>query len=188
MMELVEDIERTNNAWAVGRLDVLASNAQLPEQVAPQSSGQVVRGRRPHQRRPVRPAPRRGARRRVRREPPRRRPRLPRPRDVFRPRTIRRRNAFAAVPAADRDGQDRRALLRRARRTPEHGRFHAESMAPKLKFTDRGRVPSSSNKPAGIRRLFSLLSAASRQLPARSPSQLPAGRRHPTDSRPDHAG
>jgi hypothetical protein len=36
MMELVSDIERTNNAWAVGRLDVLTSHAQLPDQVASQ--------------------------------------------------------------------------------------------------------------------------------------------------------
>jgi hypothetical protein len=36
MMELVSDIERSNNAWAVGRLDVLTSHAQLPEQVANQ--------------------------------------------------------------------------------------------------------------------------------------------------------
>jgi hypothetical protein len=36
MMDLVNDIERTNNAWAVGRLDVLASQANLPEQVARQ--------------------------------------------------------------------------------------------------------------------------------------------------------
>jgi hypothetical protein len=36
MMELVSDIERTNNAWAVGRLDVLTSHAQLPEQIASQ--------------------------------------------------------------------------------------------------------------------------------------------------------
>jgi hypothetical protein len=36
MMELVSDIERTNNAWAVGRLDVLTSHAQLPAQVAAQ--------------------------------------------------------------------------------------------------------------------------------------------------------
>jgi hypothetical protein len=34
MMDLVKDIERTNNAWAVGRFDVLASQAKLPEQVA----------------------------------------------------------------------------------------------------------------------------------------------------------
>ena len=34
MMELVSDIERTNNAWAVGRFDVLASHANLPEQVS----------------------------------------------------------------------------------------------------------------------------------------------------------
>jgi hypothetical protein len=38
MMELVSDIERTNNAWAVGRLDVLTSHTQLPEQVATQVS------------------------------------------------------------------------------------------------------------------------------------------------------
>jgi hypothetical protein len=36
MMELVSDIERTNNAWAVGRLDVLTSQTQLPPQVANQ--------------------------------------------------------------------------------------------------------------------------------------------------------
>jgi len=36
MMELVSDIERANNAWAVGRFDVLARQAQLPEQVARQ--------------------------------------------------------------------------------------------------------------------------------------------------------
>jgi hypothetical protein len=36
MMELVSDIERTNNAWAVGRLDVLTSQAHLPAQVASQ--------------------------------------------------------------------------------------------------------------------------------------------------------
>jgi hypothetical protein len=36
MMELVSDIERTNNAWAVGRLDVLTSHAQLPDQIASQ--------------------------------------------------------------------------------------------------------------------------------------------------------
>jgi hypothetical protein len=36
MMELVSDIERTNNAWAVGRLDVLTSHTVLPAQVANQ--------------------------------------------------------------------------------------------------------------------------------------------------------
>lgn len=36
MMELVKDIERYNNAWAVGRFDVLATQAQLPEEVARQ--------------------------------------------------------------------------------------------------------------------------------------------------------
>src|SRR5918998_6344416 len=37
MMDLVKDIDRANNnAWAVGRLDVLASQAKLPEQVARQ--------------------------------------------------------------------------------------------------------------------------------------------------------
>jgi hypothetical protein len=36
MMELVKDIERTNNTWAVGRFDLLASRANLPEQVARQ--------------------------------------------------------------------------------------------------------------------------------------------------------
>jgi hypothetical protein len=34
MMELVADIGASNNAWAVGRFDVLASQAHLPEQVA----------------------------------------------------------------------------------------------------------------------------------------------------------
>ena len=36
MMELVSDIERTNNAWAVGRFDVLTSQAKLPDQIASQ--------------------------------------------------------------------------------------------------------------------------------------------------------
>ncbi len=34
MMELVSEIGQSNNAWAVGRFDVLASQANLPEQVA----------------------------------------------------------------------------------------------------------------------------------------------------------
>jgi hypothetical protein len=34
MMELVGDISRYNNAWAVGRFDVLAAQAHLPEQVS----------------------------------------------------------------------------------------------------------------------------------------------------------
>jgi hypothetical protein len=34
MMDLVKDIETRHNAWAVGRFDVLASQAKLPEQVA----------------------------------------------------------------------------------------------------------------------------------------------------------
>jgi hypothetical protein len=34
MMNLVKDIETGNNAWAVGRFDVLASRAQLPPEVA----------------------------------------------------------------------------------------------------------------------------------------------------------
>jgi hypothetical protein len=34
MMTLVSEIERSNNAWAVGRFDVLASQAKLPDQVA----------------------------------------------------------------------------------------------------------------------------------------------------------
>jgi hypothetical protein len=36
IMDLVNDIEGSNNAWAVGRLDVLTSQAILPEQVARQ--------------------------------------------------------------------------------------------------------------------------------------------------------
>lgn len=36
MMNLVSEIERSNNAWAVGRFDVLASQASLPEAVARQ--------------------------------------------------------------------------------------------------------------------------------------------------------
>jgi len=34
MMELVNDIGQGNNAWAVGRFDVLAAQARLPEQVS----------------------------------------------------------------------------------------------------------------------------------------------------------
>jgi len=34
MMELVNDIGQGNNAWAVGRFDVLASQAKLPDQVS----------------------------------------------------------------------------------------------------------------------------------------------------------
>jgi hypothetical protein len=34
MMELVTDIGRNNNAWAVGRFDVLAAQAKLPEQIS----------------------------------------------------------------------------------------------------------------------------------------------------------
>ena len=34
MMNLVKDIETGNNAWAVGRFDVLASRAQLPTEIA----------------------------------------------------------------------------------------------------------------------------------------------------------
>ena len=33
MMDLVGDIGQSNNAWAVGRFDVLTSQAQIPEQV-----------------------------------------------------------------------------------------------------------------------------------------------------------
>lgn len=36
MMELVTDIGQGNNAWAVGRFDVLAAQAHLPEQVSKQ--------------------------------------------------------------------------------------------------------------------------------------------------------
>jgi hypothetical protein len=36
MMDLVADIERTNNAWAVGRFDLLQAQARLPEQIARQ--------------------------------------------------------------------------------------------------------------------------------------------------------
>jgi len=36
MMDLVSDIGQTNNAWAVGRFDLLASQAKLPEQVTKQ--------------------------------------------------------------------------------------------------------------------------------------------------------
>jgi len=36
MMGLVKEIELSNNAWAVGRFDVLASQARLPEQVSRQ--------------------------------------------------------------------------------------------------------------------------------------------------------
>lgn len=36
MMNLVSDIVRTNNAWAVGRFDLISSQAKLPEQIARQ--------------------------------------------------------------------------------------------------------------------------------------------------------
>ena len=36
MMSLVSDIVRTNNAWAVGRFDLLSAQARLPEQIARQ--------------------------------------------------------------------------------------------------------------------------------------------------------
>ena len=36
MMSLVSDIFRTNNAWAVGRFDLLSTQARLPEQIARQ--------------------------------------------------------------------------------------------------------------------------------------------------------
>jgi hypothetical protein len=36
MMELVSDIERGNNAWAVGRFEALANQAHLPEQIRAQ--------------------------------------------------------------------------------------------------------------------------------------------------------
>ena len=36
MMSLVADIERTNNAWAVGRFDLISRQANLPEQIARQ--------------------------------------------------------------------------------------------------------------------------------------------------------
>ncbi len=36
MMELVSDIERNNNAWAVGRFDAIANQARLPEQIRSQ--------------------------------------------------------------------------------------------------------------------------------------------------------
>jgi hypothetical protein len=36
MMSLVSDIERTNNAWAVGRFDLISAQANLPEQIARQ--------------------------------------------------------------------------------------------------------------------------------------------------------
>jgi hypothetical protein len=36
MMNLVSDIARSNNAWAVGRFDLITSQAKLPEQIARQ--------------------------------------------------------------------------------------------------------------------------------------------------------
>lgn len=36
MMDLVSDIGRSNNAWAVGRFDMIASHAKLPDQIARQ--------------------------------------------------------------------------------------------------------------------------------------------------------
>ena len=70
MMELVSDIERTNNAWAVGRLDVLTSHAQLPDAGCLSSRrGEVVRRRGTHQWRSFGNGSRRGARRSVSRKP-----------------------------------------------------------------------------------------------------------------------
>ena len=55
MMELVTDIGQGNNAWAVGRFDVLAAQAKLPEQVSSRlPPDQVVRRGRACQRRLVR--------------------------------------------------------------------------------------------------------------------------------------
>ena len=34
MMDLVTDIEQTNNAWAVGRFDLIAGQAKLPDEIA----------------------------------------------------------------------------------------------------------------------------------------------------------
>jgi hypothetical protein len=34
MMDLVKDIEQSNNAWAVGRFDLIASQAKLPDEIA----------------------------------------------------------------------------------------------------------------------------------------------------------
>ena len=34
MMDLVRDIEQSNNAWAVGRFDLIASQAKLPDEIA----------------------------------------------------------------------------------------------------------------------------------------------------------
>jgi hypothetical protein len=36
MMDLVRDIERSNNAWAVGRFDLISSQTKLPDQIARQ--------------------------------------------------------------------------------------------------------------------------------------------------------
>jgi hypothetical protein len=36
MMDLVKDIEQSNNAWAVGRFDLIANQAKFPEQIARQ--------------------------------------------------------------------------------------------------------------------------------------------------------
>jgi hypothetical protein len=36
MMDLVTDIERSNNAWAVGRFDLIAGQAKLPDEIARQ--------------------------------------------------------------------------------------------------------------------------------------------------------
>ena len=64
MMDLVERHRAGNNAWAVGRFDVIASQAKLPDRDRQSDSpGEVVRGGWPHQRRRRRDAPRRSARR-----------------------------------------------------------------------------------------------------------------------------
>ena len=53
IMTLVSDIEQGNNAWAVGRFDVLTSHANLPNRLPGRFPGEVVRRGRPHQRRRV---------------------------------------------------------------------------------------------------------------------------------------
>ena len=80
LMRLVAELDNSN-AWAVGRFDALANEANLPERDRrPDSRDLLVLRGRPHQRRRERRVQGRDQRRRVRAEPARRRPRLPRAR------------------------------------------------------------------------------------------------------------
>ena len=75
LMNLIRDLD-SGNAWAVGRFDVLASQARLPSGVSQNLPAiSPVLGEREHRHRRQRHRPRRGARRSGRHQPARRHPR-----------------------------------------------------------------------------------------------------------------